>query len=249
MCSEYEVYAELAKIDETLGFTVRKPKVRLERFDLHVRIYSQAPIIQMTKGEFAFEMANFSLLPPPPRFSTFNARLSDWDKRKDCEITIYDKTTWKKPFTSTRCLIPMTAFLEPIYLGDRAGTVQRFSSPKDQILFAPGIWQESPNPKSPGELYVGFSMIIHTPLDFVLKTGHHRSPVLLAPEHAQTYLADSMTAEERYEFLLENRHVPKLEATEQRTMAKGWEKRVKENAGAHEEEMEFVRKFTASRDH
>lgn len=245
MCSEYELYTELAKVDDSLGFKINKPKIKISHFELHVRIYGQAPIIVINDGKPSYEFAQFSLKPPGTPFSTFNARLADWDAKQDKVKPIYEKATWKKPFVATRCLIPMSAFYEPIYLGDHAGQVMAFKSPKAPILFAAGIYSEGQNPKKPGELYIGFSIIIHTAIPFVLETGHHRTPMLLAGAAARSYLEDSMTAQERYKFLLNNRDVPELTATSQRLLAKGWEKRVGENQKAHDEELEFKTRFSS----
>jgi putative SOS response-associated peptidase YedK len=242
MCSEYVAITEKRKIDESLGFTIRNKTGLGDQWEIHVKIYGSAPILVYKNGEFVFEMAQFSLLPPPRRFSTFNARLSDWDYGRSKEVRIYEKPTWKKPFSTRPCIVPMSSFLEPIYFGDHAGKVMQFYEEYDEYLWAAGLYDEVPNPKMPGELYTGFSIIIHSALDFVLKIGHHRSPVFLRPEDAQAYLRESMTVEERYRFLLEKRFVPDLKAIEQRTMVRGWEKRVAENRKAYQEEMDFLRR-------
>jgi putative SOS response-associated peptidase YedK len=244
MCSEYELYTQAKKVDEAIGFTIRDPKPNLDQFEFHVRIYGQAPIIIVDRdGNAKFEYAQFSLRPPGTPYSTFNARLADWDEKTDKPVRIVDKPTWKKPFVASRCLVPMTAFLEPIYSGAHAGKVMSFASPEATVLFAPGIYAECPNPKKPGEIYVGFALVVHTAMPFVLETGHHRSPVFLEPKSARAYLCDSMTAEERYELLLNDRFVPALTSAKSRDLAKAWEKRVSANVEAHNEELAFVKRF------
>ena len=247
MCSEYQLMTAAKKVDEAIGFTVRDPKPGLGQFEFHIRIYGQAPIIVVDcDGEAKFEYAQFSLKPPGTPYSTFNARLADWDDKKDQAKKITDRATWKKPFAATRCLVPMTSFFEPIYSGDNAGQMMAFSSPDAPVLFAAGIFAEGPNPKKPGELYVGFAMIIHSALPHVLQVGHHRSPVLLKSADARSYLCDSMPANERYEMLLAKRSAPRLVSVKVRDLSKGWQKRVAANTQAHEEEMEFVRRFGES---
>ena len=245
MCSEYEYYARLKKVDESIGFTMRVPgRFLTDDKTFHVRLYDQAPIIVLgNDGNPEIQMAQFSVKPPGTKYSTFNARLADWDEQNQQFTRIFDKWTWKKPFIDRRCLVPMTSFYEPIYLGENAGSIMTFKNPNDEVLLAAGIWDECKHPKVPDESYLGFAFIMHTALDVVLTSGHHRSPVFLRPRQALEYLVGEMSEEERFRFLLKERYEPQLVSSQFRSLARGWEKRIKTNQEAHDEEMEFARRF------
>ena len=64
---------------------------------------------------------NFSLITSwskerKPEFATHNARLFSEDGDP-----IFKKPTWRGPFSSNHCVIPISKFVEPIYTGEYAG--------------------------------------------------------------------------------------------------------------------------------
>jgi putative SOS response-associated peptidase YedK len=244
MCAEYMLVTTQKNIQDGLYLNIRNDHNLPDFWDLHVRMYSHAPVITINAGEAQFRDMQFSLLPPGTPFPTFNARLASWDEKKNKLVKIYEKPTWKNPFAHSPCLIPMTGFIEPIYVGEYAGNAMEFKGANDPILYAAGLWAENTN-KRTGEIYDGFTPILHTPSDFVVKIGHHRMLILLRPEAAVKWLLETMTIESRYEFILNNRYIPDLFAQSSRVLAKGWEKRVTENKTKHESELEFIKKFMA----
>jgi putative SOS response-associated peptidase YedK len=244
MCAEYTLRTTENDIEYALREKFRNESMNLS-WDLHLRIRSQAPVILRKEGEIVLEEMSFSLKPPFVKYPTFNARLSSWDERTDSLVPIYGKPTWKRPFSSTRCLVPMTGFIEPIYIGERAGTAQEFRSNDDKVLFAAAIYERYADPKS-GEVYEGFAPILHTPSDYILEIGHHRMLVFLKPEDALHWIQDK-EAEPKgaFRFLLTKRYLPQLNATTFRQLAKNWEKKCDEYKRKHDEELEHIKKLRA----
>ncbi len=113
MCAEYTLRTSQKDIEVALKEKVRNDALQ-EQWDLHVRIRSKAPVLIKKDGTTTLESMSFSLKPPHAPYPTFNARLSSWDERKNCIVPIYAKPTWKKPFESQRCVVPMNGFIEPI---------------------------------------------------------------------------------------------------------------------------------------
>ncbi len=242
MCAEFMIRASNQKITRALGIA---PGPDEFDWDVHARLYSEAPVIVQEKGETQLRPMGFSLKPRDIPYPTFNARLLSWDEKKKKIVPITEKPTWKGPLKQQRCLIPMSAFIEPVYKGDHAGEMVMFKDEGDEMLFCAGLYDESVNHKT-GEVYEGFTLIIHTPSEFVLNTGHHRQPIFLAPDDARTWLDwKEIKPEDTVDFLLDKRLLPDLKIEKSRSMAKGWEKRVSEFERKLEKEMQFMNKLEA----
>lgn len=162
-----------------------------------------APVIV----ESACKVMKFSLLPkwskePKVKFATHNARIE----------SVLEKPTWRRPFEGNHCLVPMDAFIEPIYEGDLSGNMVKFQAP--QTIFAAGIFDEWVSPES-GEVIESFAILTKDPTPFVKQAGHDRQPIFLmnpsdqkdwianksrTPKDWQSYLA---TVPNQNEFTLE----------------------------------------------
>jgi putative SOS response-associated peptidase YedK len=218
-------------------YIVKKP----DEVAAHIRLYAFGPVIFKSHGKTVKKDMQFSLKPPGTTYPTFNARLSNWDDKARKLVKIQDRPTWRKPLESRRCIIPMTSFIEPIYLGDHAGSAMEFSSPDHPELYAAGLYDTTLDKKT-GEVYEGFSIIIHTPTDFILKIGHHRMVVLLDKDDAKKWIGDDLkTAGEAYEFLVEHRFVPKLVAKESRKLSKNWPRKQAEYEKKLAREKEYMK--------
>jgi putative SOS response-associated peptidase YedK len=239
MCAEYTLRGKRKLLEESLGQEIQ---TEAEAWDLHVRLYSKAPVIVMNnQKELQINEMNFSLMPPGTRYPTFNARLSGWDSGKKKIVKISERVTWKKPLAEQRCLVPMTGFIEPIYLGNYAGHAMEFQSEKDPFLFAAGIYSESVDEKT-GELYEGFSLILHTPSDYILEIGHHRQLVLLTAQDSVRWIVPGhKNPEASFEFLLKHRYLPTLDATVARDLSKNWEKKIPEYREKLEKEKNYMK--------
>ena len=139
MCSQYTLKTDTAQILEELSeldseLTVTAPKKPI-RFDSKYFPSSVAPIVVNDNGKMKLTPMRFSLVPgwsaePKLKFATHNARIE----------TILDKPTWRKPFESNHCVIPMTGFFESVYEGPLQGHVIKFEGTQHQVLFAAGIY-------------------------------------------------------------------------------------------------------------
>jgi putative SOS response-associated peptidase YedK len=245
MCAEFTLRASQKDIEEALKEKVRNDSLN-NSWDAHIRIRSKAPVVLRKDGETVLEEMSFSLKPPSVPYSTFNARLSNWDENKKQLVPIFTKPTWRKPFETSRCLVPMTGFIEPIYRGERAGTAQEFKSKNDLILFAAGLYERSVDQKT-GEVYEGFAPILHTPSEYILQIGHHRMLLFLKAEDALHWIQEK-TAEPKgvFRFLMTKRYVPDLEATKFRALAKNWEKKCSEYEEKHAHEVSILKLLEAS---
>lgn len=241
MCAEYLIRGNIRKGLRQAGIAITEQRED-EELVRRIRLFSFAPVIVQADGKFLLEDMQFSLKPKGVPYPTFNARIESWDEKKKKVVPIFEKPTWKKPFLTSRCLVPISAFVEPIYVGDHAGEMVQFSERDDLLLLAAGIYERSVDKKTVEE-YSGFSLVMDAPSDFVLKTGHHRQPVLLNPGKADEWLQeDEIDPDWGFKFLKTNRANPKLKVDTDRKMAKGWERRIAENQAKVEKELKFIEK-------
>ncbi|MGZ3686896.1 MAG: SOS response-associated peptidase, partial [Bdellovibrionota bacterium] len=207
-------------------------------FETRVMPFGKGPAVLAAKqaeqgGEREMVQMQFSLIPHwskerKQKFSTHNARLEDPENEKS--KWIYEKPTWKIPFSRRHCLIPMTAFVEASYWGPLAGNMLQFASKDGEILAAAAIWNETV--MSDGEIVQSYSILTDEPLDYVYKHGHHRSPVFLSEKSFDEWLScEEREPKDWVKFLRRNLEHPELVATVERAMKPGWEKRIpKEHA-------------------
>lgn len=248
MCAEFMIQASNQRIRRALGLPAGSDD---EEWSSHVRLYGQAPVIvagrRDGRQEVALKPMGFSLKPRGTPYPTFNARLLSWDERKNRVVPLFEKPTWKKPLNDRRCLVPMTGFIEPIYSGEYAGQMVQFKPVSGETLFAAGLYDDGVDQET-GEVYEGFTLVIHVPSPFVLKVGHHRQPLFLEAQHAlewiePSFLTPRIDPKQALEFLLKNRYQPELEVETARSMARGWEKRVAENEKKHRAELQFIERI------
>jgi putative SOS response-associated peptidase YedK len=222
MCALYTLRTTEKQIRDALGsYDGMFPEVVDTRFTVH----QFAPVIVAAGVSFTTRDMNFSLIPSwskerKVKFATHNARLLS----EDGKAWIFDKATWKKPFASKHCVIPISQFVEPIYLGQYAGNMVRFGGADP--LFAAGIFDEWIN-KETGEVIESFSILTDDPVPFIKHAGHDRTPVFINAKAAVTWLTLKDTPAEMVQFLRTNRLEPKEWLVEiDRPMRPGWEKRI-----------------------
>jgi len=225
MCAEYTVKTSARKIQERLGLPVREEQT--VHFPDRIKFTNSAPVL--IAGSRLVEKI-FPANPFP------NARLSGVDDADETDQDIrriYDVPLWKKSFSDSPALVPMTAFFEPVYWGKDIGTVQKFEVPKTDLFFVAGMLIKPRVPARPG--LDGFSLLTHTATKQMMQY-HQRLVTILKPDVALKYL-EPMSPQERFDFLIENRYTGELDVEKDRNMAKGWEKRVaQQEAKRHREE-------------
>lgn len=235
MCAEANIKTTDKAIREALGVPFVNKTGEVE-WNKRVKLTDSFPTIDTTGEQLELQNRVFPAVPFP------NSRLSDLVMSKvtgeEEIVRIYERPTWRDGFTSHRCLTVLTSFFEPAYWGDDAGTIQEFSSKVDEVLFVASIKIQ---PKKPATGKVdGVSLLTHTPSDAMIQY-HHRLLVFLKAEHAVEWIAGGKSDPyKKFEYLIQNRYVPQLETRKERTMAKGWEKRVENHLHALEDERRYM---------
>jgi putative SOS response-associated peptidase YedK len=227
MCARYTIKTTAKELAEFYNVKIPAGWDEQDWDDLVIVPNLSAPIILEERGEKQLKQSQFRFVPSwigdvkDLKFATFNARLDSWDK-----------ATWRASFQKRRCLIPLTSFMEPIYVGKFAGHWVEFKPKESKYLTAAGIYNPWTNRKT-GEIIHTYAMVTHDPLPFVEKTGHERSPLFLEEKAAEAWVDEAMDFEKLKKALDQIRAEPALAAIESDAMKPGWEKRIpKESKGA-----------------
>lgn len=215
MCAQYMINSDLRKLER---FGIRVPN-QIGEYTDRIVPHRLAPVVILENGEMVLREMQFALLPAwskeaRVKFATHNARLE----------TIDSKPTWKRPFEKTRCLVPMTDFIEPIYEGEYAGYMVGFHAKGRTIMVAAGIWDRWVD-RSTGEVIESFAVITDDPVPFVRERGHDRMPVFLGKENWTLWLSEGASTKERKALLATKPQHFDLDIYKDRPMRPGWEKR------------------------
>ncbi|XGC79454.1 SOS response-associated peptidase family protein [Bdellovibrio bacteriovorus] len=165
MCSQYTLKAQAKLLADIYHTDVDKSFEEI----IDMQIFPYKPGIVFKDGELA--KLNYSLVPSwskerRVKFATYNARIED----------IETKPTWKGPFIDRHCVVPITAFIEPIYEGEWGGNMVAFG--KEKILHAAGIWDRWKDATT-GEVVESYAILTSPPYPFIAKAGHDRSPIFI----------------------------------------------------------------------
>lgn len=220
MCSQFALQIMADKL--SLQYNIKIPE-NLEEINERFLPYRKAPVIAVNKYQNSILQLSpmlFSLVPAwskesKVKFATHNARIE----------TVIEKPTWKEPFQSKHCVVPLTSFFESAYEGPEAGNIIEFAKPDKDILFAAGIYDIWREPTNPDNKIFSFSILTTEPTAFILEHGHDRSPIFLSFENAKTWLSMNEPPEDMRQFLLRSNERPDLAVTIDRPMKVGWEKR------------------------
>ena len=227
MCSQFSLYSNPNKLSKELGIKIAEDLSSVSEIAFP---YSYAPVVLKTNIELHMKLMSFSLVPawsaePRVKFATHNARLYSFDSKKNKEIPIYEKPTWREAFKLRHCVVPMSGFIEPIYINEFAGNMVVFKNVIDEALLAAGIWEEWVN-KSTGEVLESFTILTDEPYPYVLEMGHDRSPVFLKQEDLASWLSlEPKQPQKMIEFLRAKRLVPQLQTKKLRPLKEGWQKK------------------------
>ncbi len=199
--------------------------------EVRVLPHQPAPVLTSLDRKRVLQMMKFSLVPswskePKVKFATHNARLSTHDEKLNKEVMIFEKPTWRGPFQSHPCLVPMNHFFEAAYSGPLAGNMVKFT-PKDKpILMAAGIW-ENWTDKQTGEVVISFAILTDDPYGDVLSNGHDRSPLFVDESAWEEWLTPKpqQPGREKVKFLREAKAQLSFDALVDRPLKAGWEKR------------------------
>ncbi|MGZ3692146.1 MAG: SOS response-associated peptidase [Pseudobdellovibrio sp.] len=218
MCARYSLKIEASKL--RLKYNIQfSEKVEFLNFDLLP--YSLAPVVVLKNGERKLTPMKFSLVPswsdePKVKFATHNARLE----------SVTEKPTWKIPFQSQHCVVPMTSFGESVYEGPLAGNLITFKEKNNDLLFAAGIFDYWEDIVEPQNSFFSFAILTREPSTFILDHGHDRTPIFLKEETAFEWLnlinkdVGFIKSE-----LLKLAYHPELKVEVDRPLKAGWENR------------------------
>lgn len=187
MCAQFEVKFN----SKSFAALVNGP----EFYERRVLPYTPSLVLLKNEDEMILKEMSFSLVPSWAKtkkvsFATHNARIE----------TINEKDTWKIPFKTRRCIVPLNSFIEPIYENEFAGNMVKFSQASGDVIFASGLWDQWID-KQTGELFESFSIITREPLQYIAKIGHDRSPVFLENNYFNDWLNPSMKEKELLDLL------------------------------------------------
>lgn len=213
MCAQYIVKLQALDLETIFGISIADD---IPPWVERITPYTNAPVITHN----GIHMMNFSLIPSwaterKQKFASYNARIE----------TVIEKPTWRKPFESKRCLVPISKFIEPIYDHEYAGNMVAFERKDHEPLFAAGIYDLWVDKKT-GEEVPSFAMLTSPALEFVKRIGHDRSPIFLPKEAFTEWLKpEKENPQKLVNFLREQRLNPPLIVEKDRAMKPGWEKR------------------------
>jgi putative SOS response-associated peptidase YedK len=224
MCAQFALKIEATQL--SLKYKI-KISDQLSSIDSRFLPHSAAPVIVKSADDYKLTPMRFSLIPswssePKVKFATHNARIE----------SITEKPTWRTPFHSQHCLVPMTSFFESVYDGPEAGHIIRFSEEYDHLLFAAGIFDlwNAPQDRNPSQApFFSFSILTREPSKFILDHGHDRTPIFLKDDLAFDWLSlinrdDSLIKKE----LLARAYHPNLKVDIDRPLKAGWQNKFSE---------------------
>lgn len=183
MCAKYATadgITVLEKNDEPFLPPIMDPRPKI------VYPHTMAPVIvRAAPAKFEVRSMNYSLVPSwskvrKPKFVTYNARIEE----------VLQRPSWKEPFQSRHCLVPMQQFFESVYEGPFAGHNISISQKGQGVLTAAGIW-DAWRDSVTGEWLESFAILTTEPPAQVLEAGHDRCPIFLKTDAcAEWALAD-----------------------------------------------------------
>ncbi|PKP51920.1 MAG: DUF159 family protein [Bacteroidetes bacterium HGW-Bacteroidetes-1] len=188
MCGRFQLSVKGKEISERFQIEVHDD---LHRPDLSGAISAQGyncapmqwlPVITNDKPE-TLQYLRWGLVPQWAKNSSLASKMIN--SRAE---TIDQKHSFKNAFSKRRCLIPANGFYEW-----KSGIVKqpyRFFVRGETLFAMAGIWEQWNQPD--GVLLQTFS-IITTEANSLMKPIHNRMPLILSPEHEQTWLREQET--------------------------------------------------------
>lgn len=149
-----------------------KPHV-FPRYIAPVLLGGEKPTIK----PMAFGLIPFFEKEEKPKMVFHNARVE----------TAAEKPSFKRPFSETRCIVPIESFFE--YVPGPAGKKRRvqFLPTDKSILSAAGIWSVWTPPSGAAPINC-FSILTTEPPQFIKEAGHDRCPYFLRREAVEEWI-------------------------------------------------------------
>lgn len=151
--------------------------------------HTLAPVITSENKHKKLELMNYSLIPSwsktrKPKFATYNARIEE----------VLVKPSWKEPFASRHCLVPVVKFYESSSSGEFEGHRIGITSKKRELMTAAGIWDQWFDQEK-RQWVRSFAILTTEPTEQIIQAGHDRSPIFLKEEAFDGWLNDSMAGD------------------------------------------------------
>ena len=150
---------------------------------------SSAPVYIFNRNQWLVTPMQFSMIPSwsdteKPKFATYNARIE----------SLFDKPTWKDAITKSRCLVPMTGFLEWVE-NEETGKKElvEFTSETGDPLFACGVWSRWQNEEKSID---SFAIVTKEPVPEIEAAGHDRMPLFLKKQSYEEWSRWSLLDQE-----------------------------------------------------
>jgi putative SOS response-associated peptidase YedK len=218
MCSQFELLSLSQTFHETFPELSFKKDFEIVQRSLPSM---ESAVLVVDQGCLKLVKMRFSLVPSwskesKVKFATHNARIE----------SVQEKPTWKKPFLSQHCAVPLTGFFESAYTGPLAGNIIQFKNESDELLFAAGVFDHWGNDPDPKNHFFSFSILTEEPTPFILSNGHDRTPIFLKRAHVKDWCSfHSNDFDETKKQLAEWSMKPPLKVLPERALKAGWEKR------------------------
>ena len=216
MCNAYEITANLGEISEHFQAGVAAP------FGWNAFAYPQS----IVPGVLVSESGIKEVVPMQFAFAPHWSKTKVDPKRNynNARIESYNKPLWAKSFRERRCLVPVSAFQEPSYWGEPAGTEILFKPKATKLLGVASIYRVWHGEEE--ESLVTMSFLMRPASQYVMSKGHHRMPLFLKPEGYDTWLGDGeRDPEESLSILRDYALTPGFAVKTVRQMAESWTSR------------------------
>jgi putative SOS response-associated peptidase YedK len=191
MCGRYTITKDLSGLEQLVEFVCRFAAFG-PRYNIAPR--QQAPVLVWENGKAVLKPMRWGLIPSWSKDETMGDKLTN--ARSE---TISEKSSFRKPFQSQRCLIPADGFYE--WQATPGGKQPfRFTRKGGGFFCMAGLWERWVRPPRSGELDLDndkepgasqavetFTVITTTPNPMVAAV-HNRMPVILSPEHYPWWL-------------------------------------------------------------
>lgn len=197
MCGRYTLVSKLEVIADT--FQVNIP------FDFtpnpNISPGELAPVITSADPR-NLSLMQFGLKPPWAQkpMLLINAR-SEGDHNADDmpqysgSLGIFHKPAYRSIIRQKRCLVLADAFIEGPKEEKLSKPYLVFPTGKQSPFAFAGVWESWSDAKS-GQMRSGFSIITTAAIPITQQIGHHRNPLVLAPENYTTWLSAHVSMEE-----------------------------------------------------
>ena len=187
MCGRYSAAGNLSELTRFIDFVCRAPFFA-PRYNIAPR--QQAPVIILDNFQPELKLMRWGLIPPWSK----DEKIGD-DLINARAETISEKTSFKKPFSRQRCLIPADGFYE-WQRKDKDFTPFRFTMRDNSFFCFAGIYEKWLRPPKSGEFIFDTDLdtpppsqvvetfsIITTAANPMVSAVHDRMPVIVPENH------------------------------------------------------------------